>query len=68
MKKFFAILAIVALASCGGSTDNAPKEDTLPKVEEQPTTEAPKVDTVKTADGTKDSLYISGTDTTKVGQ
>lgn len=37
MKKFFAILAIVALASCGGS-ETAPAEDTT-------AVEAPMVDT-----------------------
>lgn len=39
MKKFFAILAIVALASCGGSQEAAPAVDT-PAVETVDTTAA----------------------------
>jgi hypothetical protein len=70
MKKFFAILAIVALASCGGSSDSTPENDTAKKEEAAAPAETPAVDTVKikTADGTKDSLYIIGTDTVKVAQ
>lgn len=44
MKKFFAILAIVALASCGGS-ESAPAEDTT-------AVEAPAVDTTAVVDTT----------------
>jgi hypothetical protein len=44
MKKFFAILAIVALASCGGS-ETAPAADTT-------AVEAPMVDTTVVVDTT----------------
>ena len=44
MKKFFAILAIVALASCGGS-ETAPAADTT-------AVEAPAVDTAVVVDTT----------------
>ncbi|MEY3059635.1 MAG: hypothetical protein RL000_987 [Bacteroidota bacterium] len=44
MKKFFAILAIVALASCGGS-ETAPAADTT-------AVEAPAVDTAAVVDTT----------------
>ena len=44
MKKFFAILAIVALASCGGS-ETAPAADTT-------AVEAPMVDTAAVVDTT----------------
>jgi|LauGreDrversion4_2_1035121.scaffolds.fasta_scaffold475203_2 hypothetical protein len=67
MKKFFAILAIVALASCGGSSDSATEKDTANKEEAAPQTEtAPSVDTirVKNAAGTADSFYVVGADTT----
>ncbi len=51
MKKFFAILAIVALASCGGS-ETAPAADTTAVEAPAVDTAAPVVDTTVVADTT----------------
>jgi len=72
MKKLFVILAMAALASCGGSSESKTEEATT-KSETPMETPAPKTDTIKNAAGA-DSLYVTpkadgtGNDTTKAAQ
>ena len=52
MKKVIAILAIVAFASCGGSTETAPTDTSATAVDTTATVDTTKADTTVVADTT----------------